>query len=202
MKLRTKNLTVEISFPLAAAITAVLIIDRSLSSAICLISVVIHESGHLFALYKCKAFPKKITLTLFDIAISDARKPLRNIKDELTVVMSGITANLTAVIICIGLKMEFDNEYLDYFLYSNMTLAVFNGLPVYTLDGGQALNIILCRITTFHRAEIILNTISFIVLVPMFIAGILVLFESKYNFSLLLISIYLAVLIISDRKKG
>ena len=202
MKLRTKNLTVEISFPLAAAITAVLIIDKSLSSAICLISVVIHEGGHLFALYKCKAFPKKITLTLFDIAISDARKPLRNIKDELTVVMSGITANLTAVIICIGLKMEFDNEYLDYFLYSNMTLAVFNGLPVYTLDGGQALNIILCRITTFHRAEIILNTISFIVLVPMFIAGILVLFESKYNFSLLLISIYLAVLIISDRKKG
>ena len=199
MKLRIKKLTLEISFPLAAAVTAVLILDRSHTAAICLLCAAIHESGHLIALYRFGSFPERISLSLFDIAISDNRKPLRGQREELTVIMAGITANLTAMIVFIGVKLYFPTDFADDMIYSNLILALFNGLPVYSLDGGQALYIILCKWLKLKYAEIAADIISFAVLVPMLAAGFLLLIISGYNFSLLLASAYLIVRLILKR---
>lgn len=194
MKLRTKALTLEISFPLAAAVTAVLIIDSS--AAVCLLCAVIHECGHLAALYRFGAFPKRISLSLFDIAISDSRKPLRKMSEELTVILAGITANITAMILFICIRLYFPSDFADDMIYSNLILALFNGLPVCSLDGGQALYIILCRRLKLRYAEIAADIISFAVLLPLLATGFLLLIRTGYNFFLLLAAAYLMLLLI------
>lgn len=201
MYIKAGNLTIELSFPLVAAMTAVIICDTSLSVIICFIAAIMHEAGHLLALWKYGAFPKKIKLTLFDIAIIDRNKVLRSLKKELVIILAGITVNIIAAILSYILNKLFPCAFFYNLFAANVTLAVFNSLPVDSLDGGQALFLILCEKTDIKKAMAILDIISFIILIPISCLGFLVLLKSKYNFTLLLTSIYLITLILI-RKSG
>ena len=70
------------------------------------------------------------------------------------------------------------------------------------LDGGQALLIILCRFLSPRTASIVLDVISFIILIPAACIGFFVLLNSQYNFTLLITALYLIALILLKHKKG
>ena len=201
MHIKIGNLTVELSFPLAAAMTAVIICDSSMSVTICFIAAIMHEAGHILALRRYGSFPKKIKLTLFDIAIIDRNKQLRGLKKELVVILAGVTVNTAAAILSYALNKFFPCTFFENLLAANLTLAVFNSLPVDSLDGGQAVFLLLCEKMDIKRAMAVLDVISFIILIPIGCLGFLVLLKSKYNFTLLLTAIYLMALILI-RKSG
>lgn len=201
MKLRLRGIVFEISYPLAAVMTAVILYDRSMSVLACLISVVIHESGHLLMLrrYGCK--PDRIRLTLFDIAILDKRGALRGMKQELAVTVAGAAMNtLWGLFFLTAGQIWFrDSELLTLLVNANFTLAFFNMLPAETLDGGQALLLILCSRLEPKKAMLIRDIVSVFFIIPLGILGFLVLLRSVYNFTLLLTAVYLmAVLIMKD----
>lgn len=201
MHIKIGTLTIELSFPLVAAMTAVIICDSSMSITICFIAAIMHEAGHLLALWKYGSFPKRIRLTLFDIAIIDRNKPLRSLKKELVVVLAGVTVNIIAAVLCYILNKLFPCTFFESLFAANITLAVFNSLPVDSLDGGQAVFLLLCEKMDIRRAMSVLDIISFIILIPIGCLGFLVLLRSKYNFTLLLTAIYLTALILI-RKSG
>ncbi len=201
MHIKIGTLTIELSFPLVAAMTAVIICDSSMSVTICFIAAIMHEAGHLIALWRYGSFPKKIKLTLFDIAIIDRNKPLRSLKKELAVILAGVTVNIAAAILSYVLNKLFPCTFFENLLTANITLAVFNSLPVDSLDGGQAVFLLLCEKMDIKMAMAVLDVISFIILVPIGCIGFLVLFRSRYNFTLLLTAVYLMALILI-RKSG
>ncbi len=201
MQIKLGSLTVELSFPLAAAMTAIIICDSSMSVTVCFIAAAIHESGHLAALWKYGSFPKKIKLTLFDIAIIDKNKPLRCMKKEMVVILAGVTFNVAAAVLSYILNKLFPCVFFDRLFAANVTLAVFNSLPVDSLDGGQAVFMLLCEKTDIKRAMSLLDIISFAVLIPVGCLGFLVLLRSKYNFTLLLTAVYLTALILIRRRQ-
>ena len=201
MTFKIRNICFELSYPLVALMTLVIIFDTSMSVIICFVSVICHESGHILALRHYGAYPRKIKLTLFDIAISDCQKITRKCKDELIITLAGVTVNFVlAIISYIFLKMT-SNYYIQIFFDTNMTLGLFNILPVDSLDGGQAMLIILENHFSLEKSNIILEIISFIILVPVLIMGFLVLLQSKYNFTLLLTALYLITIILLKNKK-
>ena len=79
------------------------------------------------------------------------------------------------------------------FAISNLSVGMFNLLPVLSLDGGQLIFIILRQRVGADKAEKIVDIITFITIFPLAVLGFIVLFESKYNFSLLFVCVYLIV---------
>ena len=201
MRIRLKNFTVEVSFPLIAVMTAVILYDSGITAAVCFIAVLLHEGGHLLVLWYFGSFPKKIRITLFDIAIVDRSKALMDTKKELAVVLAGVTSNFLFATLSYLLYTITGQTFFSGLIHANLTLAVFNSLPADSLDGGQALYIVLCRHYPINKAICLLDIISFIVLIPTACLGFLVLLQSKYNFTLLLTSVYLMAAIIIRKRK-
>lgn len=199
MTLRLWGLRVEVSYPLAAAMALILIYDTSMSAAVCLAAVTAHEGGHLLMLYRFGSFPKTIRLTLFDIAIVDSGKALRSPSRELAVTLAGIVSNLIFGFVSLAAGRLTGNGILDSFAAANFSLAAFNSLPAQSLDGGQALLLLLCRKLSPDRAFLILDIISLVVLIPCAVFGFLVLLRSRWNFSLLVTSMYLIALVLLRR---
>lgn len=201
MILRIHGITVELSFPLIAVMTAVILFDSSLSVTVCFIAVILHESGHLLALRHYGSIPKHFSITLFDIAIKDKSKDHRTAGKELVIVLSGIISNLVFALISYLLYRSTGNLFFEKELYANLTLAIFNALPIDSLDGGQALFILLCKAADPDRALLILDIISIIFLIPTACLGFIVLLQSKYNFTLLLTALYLFCSILMRHSK-
>ena len=201
MSLYIFGVRVDISYPLAAVMTLAMIYDSSMSALVCLLAVLIHEGGHLLMLGISGAMPGRIRITLFDISIVDRGKALRSTGYELAVVLAGITANLLLAGTSFVINSIFPCHFWEGLIYANLTMALFNGLPVDSLDGGQAVFLLLSQKLSPYRALIILDIISFAVLVPAGCAGFLLLLRSKYNFTLLLSCLYLTSLILIRRSR-
>ena len=67
------------------------------------------------------------------------------------------------------------------------------------LDGGQALYALLCNKFSQKTSETIVAVVSFFALLPIAIIGFMMLLQSKHNFTLFFISIYLMVLLVLKR---
>ncbi len=202
MTLRIGKLSVELSYPLVAIMTAVIILDRSMSVIVCFAAAIMHESGHIIALRRCGAMPERVKLTLFDIAIIDQKKYTRSYGQELVVVLAGVTVNFAMALLFLIFYRITEVETLMLLCSANLGLGIFNSLPVDSLDGGQALLIILCRFLSPRTASIVLDVISFIILIPAACIGFFVLLNSQYNFTLLITALYLIALILLKHKKG
>ena len=198
MTFQLGKISFELSFPLVALMTAVIIFDTSMSVIICFAGVIAHEAGHLLALRYFGSYPQKIKLTLFDIAIIDRKKTTLSDKAELIITLAGVTVNF----ILAGISYFFiQNPYMEIFFNTNLTLGLFNSLPIDSLDGGQALFILLSRKFSPFTSMKILDIISFIILIPVAAMGFLVLLQSKYNFTLLLTALYLIAIILLKNTK-
>ena len=92
----------------------------------------------------------------------------------------------------------------DFFLYpaaANLSVGLFNILPVMSLDGGQLLYLILSRFFSDTVSQRTVNIITFIIIFPLAFFGFILLFNSKYNFSLLIVCIYLVFSLICRNNK-
>lgn len=201
MRLRLFGTVVELSYPLAAAVTAMLILDRSAAVFACLMAALLHELGHICALKRFGAMPERIRLSLFDAAIIDRKKLLRKNSREIIVVLAGVAANYVFAAAGTGLYLLVKNEWLLTFASANLVLGLFNSLPVDSLDGGQALMMILTFFFSYKTAEAILLTVSVLILAPIACAGFLLLFYTRYNFTLLTATLYLVSVIFLRNKK-
>ncbi|MGN0550390.1 MAG: site-2 protease family protein [Acutalibacteraceae bacterium] len=199
MSFRLFGCKISLSFPLLCALCIVFIVDKSGISAICCVSAVLHELGHIAAMYLLKTKPCCVKLTLFDINIQDNCKYKRSFKSELFVILSGAAVNLIFSSAAYGLFCLTDIRELLHFSGSNLFLAMFNLLPVESLDGGCAVFLFLQRVVDADKAEKILEVISFLFLLPLAVIGFIILLKSKYNFTLLFTSCYLMSIILLKR---
>lgn len=193
------NITV--SFPLVAALTAIFIFDRSGSALICCLAAFCHEMGHIFVMARCKTKTDQIKLSLFDVKINDSGKFQRSFGSELAVILGGAASNLLFGGLSYLLFLGTGLQAFALFTSANVFLALFNMMPVESLDGGNALYLILLRHTTHENAVRLTNIFSFVVLLPLAAAGFLVLLQSKYNFTLLFTSCYLMGIILLKNTK-
>lgn len=200
MKLRLFNLRLEISFALICAAAVCVITGIYKTFLYCAAAVVIHESGHLAAMTIIDKFPERIKISLFEINISDANRHARPSKYNLLIIFFGPAANFICFIVCYLLYLKGNGIFLRTAL-TNLSVGCLNSLPVMTLDGGQLIYILLCKRLSAENAERIVDVMTLIIIIPLAAAGILLLFRSKYNFSLLFISIYLVMSLIFRKNR-
>lgn len=201
MKFKVFGITIELSFVLVAVFAIIVISDTSQRLICCFLSALFHEAGHIATMCKLGKKPKKIICQLFNIKIIDDSRAIYSYKTDLLVVLSGITVNFFLSIFSFIFYHISNMELLLTFSIVNLLTGLFNLLPVSNLDGGQAIYLILSQKFTDETANKIIDVLTVLLIFPISIAGFIVLFNSKYNFSLLLISVYLIITLIVKNSK-
>lgn len=198
MKIHSKlfGIDLKITYPILAATTIGILLDTSHYIEICMLSALLHELGHLSAMLICKSKPTCIEVGLFAINILDTNRCKRKFMQEIFIIYAGIIVNILTFILFYLVYKSTNLEILLKISMSSLVIGAFNLLPVATLDGGQGLCLILLQKLTYHQTEIIINILTILMLIPFTVCGIILLLNSKNNFSLLTISIYLIVSLI------
>ncbi|MBP3330112.1 MAG: site-2 protease family protein [Clostridia bacterium] len=190
MTIKCKETKIKVSFFFALTLALIGISDKTNTTLLCLLAASLHELGHLIFLLACKEKPTEIIFTPFGIRIERRNNNSLSFKKEALSAFAGPLVNLILFIFFRG----------TYFAQINLTIAVLNLLPCEPLDGSKILENILKIKLPFIKAEKISLIISCITVFPVAVLGFIILFQSKYNFSLLFVSIYLIFFIALKKK--
>lgn len=181
MVLRIKGFEVKVSFPLIALISFAVISNYAAGYALCFLSIIFHELGHLVMMKLFGVRVRGISLSLFDIQLLEEDRYSTSVLKDIIITIAGPCVNFL-------LYFLLRNIFSDFALI-NLFVGTFNTLPASSLDGGQALYLFLRNHT--EKAEFILDIITLFVSFLLTLIGLLLLFSSKINFSLLFIGLYL-----------
>lgn len=190
MKFRVLKTEITISYLIICTASICIIAGNFDSFLYCLFAIIIHETGHIILMCIFGYAPEKIKISLFEISISDRKRQERSFIQNFLIIFFGPFANFICFILFYLLYL-IGNDYFLYFAAANFSVGLFNILPVMSLDGGQLLYLILSRFFSDTGSQRIVNVITFIIIFPLATFGFILLFNSKYNFSLLIVCIYL-----------
>lgn len=199
MILRFKNTTVSISFFFALCICLISIFDKSRIVFLNLLSAFLHESGHFLCMTILGETPKKISLTPFGMRIDRAEINSMSFKKEVLIALSGPAVNflLSGTFLLVQLFFEID---FSKFVVINFAIGTLNLLVCEPLDGYRATKYLLLQKISEEKTERILKYSSLVFIFPVAFTGFYVLIKSGYNFSLLLISVYLTSFLFIKQK--
>ena len=175
-----KNFLTELTLLIAASLV---IVFGNINIYIIIISVSIHELGHIIAALIAGAKPENFSVHGFGIEISFPGKTPTT-KKMLAISSSGPAASIFLAI------LGYQTNNLDLFIV-NISIATINLIPVYPLDGGTILYSLLSPYFKRKSLYKILNVSGKIFGILIIFCGLLILFVSEFNFSLLYMGLFI-----------
>lgn len=191
MKFKLFGTEIYVSFLFAAVIAFMLATDRTGLVIPTLFAALIHETGHLFAMWAADCRPKRIRLIPASVQIVRGLSPKPH--GEAAIAVCGPGANI-AVFLALFLNfLLFKNDAVLTFAILNLILAVFNLLPVSGLDGGTLLVCFLSRKCDINSAEGTVRIITALLSAAAFVVGVWMWVSESFNLSVFIVGVYLAV---------
>lgn len=162
--------------------------------AFLLSAVLLHEAAHIAAMCFLHAPPLSAELSALGCRIIlDPQKRL-TYRENILVSLAGPSVNLLSFFV-----MAVSGMPGHLFASASLTLGILHSLPVEPLDGGLALHAFLSERLDPVRAGKLSFAVSLTVLFPLAVLGFLVLLYTRYNFSLLALSLYLMLYLVLKR---
>jgi len=161
-----------------------------------LFAAIIHEFGHIIAavIVKCKI--KSLEFLPFGIRMRMAEEiDVLPRGKSLFIIACGPFVNLLCCLIITLLSKKFSQAVIIHFV-----TALFNILPIGTLDGGRIMSELLGIWFEPQKIQKICDGISLLLAIVLFLLGSAFLIYTGYNFSLILTSVYIAVMVIYKQK--
>lgn len=191
MKIRFLGTEIYISFLFMALICIMLATDRTGLLMPTLFAVLMHEIGHLFAMWLLDCEPKQIRLIPASVQIT---APITSkYKNDIIIAIIGPLVNLLLFFVLYVNYLYFKNPLTLNFSLINLLIAVFNLIPVSGLDGGTILFSIIAKKTEYNRAVLTLKIITLVVAAAVIFLAVTLTFRGKINISLYIIGIYLVI---------
>lgn len=192
MRFKLFGTEIYISFLFAAVVTLMLATDRTGLILPSLFAIIMHEIGHLFAMWVLDCAPKRIKLIPTSVQIT--RDFSTRYNNDIIIAVCGPLVNFVLFLTLYFNYLAFGNKLTLYYGLLNLLIGVFNSLPVTGLDGGTVLLSIIAKKTDLNRAVLIMRITTFSVAVIIFIIAITLTIRGKLNISLYIIGIYLFVM--------
>lgn len=186
---------VKIDFLFAALVTILLCFNTGDEVRLGIFFSILHEAGHLTAIISFKEKPETVRFGLFGMTIIRKSDISQDYKKEIITALAGPFTNFFLCALLYLMYLRFPNEYIMKSVFVNLLMGTFNIMPVFSLDGGRALESLLKMNFDADKSDRIIKAVSFAVLVFMMGIGFYILIESGYNFTFLLITVYLAVML-------
>lgn len=162
-------------------LTAAFLLDHDGIFALCFAAAVLHELGHLAAVYACGGRVQTITLGADGGCIRHGR--LTNAGERITA-LAGPAVNLAVTLACAVLPAAWATERLVLFTGANLALGLYNLLPVRPLDGG--------RFWESLGSERLLSRLEPVVCGGFLIFGLYISLKTRYNGTVLCAGLALA----------
>ena len=166
--------------------------------AISYISIFVHEIAHLTAAIAIGLLPSRIIFLPFGVNLKLKNTIIGSVSDEIILYLSGPFISALLAIICL---FFLKNQYFKLLYFNNLGLFLFNLLPILPMDGGVVIKKILSARVGYRKSERILKTISFILITILIVIQIYLLYKNNFNFSVLLITIFLTGNIFTNKEK-
>jgi Zn-dependent protease len=170
LKFSLFNVSIKIEYSIFLVIALSLILENYNIIFVLLFSC-FHEIGHIATLYFFKGKADVITISYYGIGLKHSSK--LNYLQEIIFLISGVAINYAFALL--NIKREI-----------NLAIALLNSLPIYPLDVGRALKLILNNIFSLNISDKIYKAVSAITI---FLFIIIALYLKNLN--LILISIYI-----------
>ncbi len=169
-------------------IACLVMLDGTFMALVPICAVLCHELGHIFVMRLLGVFVGEIEVTLFGAEIRSVPRML-NTAGEIAVYSAGAAANiLTAG----AVYFLFLGEWATLFVICSLSLAVFNLLPIKTLDGGCIFEAV-CQRFASQLADKLSSAVSTATLLVLWLAAVYLLLLCGGNLSLMLFCIYMFV---------
>ncbi len=177
MRFHIRGVPVIINYYFIAVLTLMLVVFKNENILMCFLFCIFHELGHLAAMTFFGEKARGITLGYFGMRIDCGTKIMPKVS-EIVIAAAGPIVNLILMFFC-------RLFLLDEAAQINLTLALFNLLPVSMLDGGR----ILSPFVTERTMKIIGITVGII----LSFFGALVAIYTRSNFIILVVSLYVLI---------
>lgn len=200
MKFKINGIDFEITFLFVALITFIITMNAPANVLITIFSSLFHEMGHLLTMWAVDNKPQMVRFEITGMNIQRMQSIKISTKNELLIALGGPFVNFIIFITCCLLMCFYENEFLLTAACINLIIMVFNLLPVKRLDGGMALYFLLSRYFESELCSKILKITSVTFITLIYVWGIFVFVSSGYNFSLLIIAIFLTLSMLSGNE--
>lgn len=187
------GITFRLSLLFPAAVIVLMSIDDGNFILLCLFASLLHEAGHVLAMLIVRDRPRRVTVGIFGICVERDRGYYLGYRSLALVSLAGPIVNVFCFTLFLGLRQPTAAVI-------HAGLALFNLLPVSSLDGGEALCALLCTRMPEERAARIMRVVSLTVIFPLAVVGFWLLLSESHNFSLLVMSGYLLLLLFFKEK--
>lgn len=199
MEFRLGRCLIAISPLFVCFLCIILLVDRTGIMLLGLISVVIHELGHLIFMIITKKQPESVSFQLGGIIIKS--NGFSGYNNDFLIAMGGCLFNLIAFSFSSYFYYKTKSEMAMLFSAANLGLFLFNLLPVSGLDGMDLIKLKLLKKFSIEKTNKICNIISIsFLLTSLFVAIVLTYFKS-INPTILISLIYLIILTLISIKK-
>ena len=163
------------------------------------IFTLLHELVHFLVAKKLGYSPQKIHLTFFGASLEGCDDFLFD--DEIKIVLAGPLFNLLVVVFCY-LSFWFEPEsfnFLNEILVANLSIFLFNFLPIYPLDFGRFLLAVFSKNNFRKNALEKVKRVSFLFVLFLFVLFLLSIFF-KFNFTFGFVCVNLVCLLFTSSK--
>lgn len=191
MKVRIGQIEVQISI-FIFAVPLLLFISRCIREyTAAFVSIAVHETGHMVMAhcFGCNINAVKVTPVGFSLSINS--RDCSRIHSIL-IYLAGPAVNLLLFAAGLLAASAFSGlSGMKLFSATNLYLAIFNLIPVFPLDGGRVLLEVLAGSIGLLAAGRMIRRLAMILSVALLLTGTYQLYISGFNFSLIIIGIYI-----------
>lgn len=191
MTFSIRNIQISVSVYFAAVITFALLFAPNGSALPALLCCILHEIGHMTAIYLSGGRVQKISLGAYGMRIDSIRTLKISPKKEIIISLSGPFVNL--ILLTAGIILK--NPII---MRINLVLCIFNLLPAGSTDGYNAIKNVLSLFFSEQKVKDVLKIISTSFLIIVYVFGIILFIKTKYNFTLLAVAVYMTVINTTD----
>lgn len=163
-------------------------------------SMLLHELAHFAAAAAIGLKASHIALYPFGVNLKLKNKLTARVSEDIILYLSGPAVNIMLALI----SRYFINTFSDigYMMYRiNICLFVMNVMPILPLDGGCVCKRVLSGWIGVYRAGIVLKWIGVIIASVLFFAGIYIIKKTGYNYSVIIIAVFLIGNVFTQREK-
>lgn len=164
------------------------------------LTALIHELSHVITAKLLKVKISRVEIYPFGVCARLSDSYIRSSEKEFVIAFSGPLSNLILFWICFFLSNFYSSQIISYLIDLNIAMCLLNLLPSLPLDGGRILKSILTCRYGILRAYNFMIKLSRVIITFVFITAIIIFLIYSFNFSLILISVFLLQNVCSEQK--